>query len=149
MRANYGLNPAFVSAVQRKRAEAEANAIIAEARKRAAGIVEDAKKNAEAIIEAGHREIRILVSEAKEAAEEPRRPVSEIVAEVAREHDVAMGLILGKGGIARVRVARREALRRAVAERVDLSGVRIARLLNVDPSTVNAEIRLQREARHA
>lgn len=148
MRANYGLNSAFVRAVQRKRAKAEVDAVIAEARRRAAEIVDAAKKDAEAIIDAGHKEVRILISEAKAAADEPRRPVTEIVAEVADEFDVAIGLILGKGGIARVRDARREAVRRAVAERVDLSGSRIAQLLNVDPTIVNAEIRRQREARH-
>lgn len=148
MRANNGLNSAFVSAVQRKRAKAEVDAVLDEAQRRAASIVAAAKRDAEAIIDAGHEEVRILISDAKEAADEPRRPVTEIVAEVAEEHDVAIGLILGKGGIARVREARREAIRRAVEERVDLSGARIARLLNVDPTTVNAEIRRQREARH-
>lgn len=149
MRANYGLNSAFVSAVQRKRAQAEVNAVLAEARRHAAEIVEAAKKDAEAIIDAGHEEVRSLISEAKEVADEPRRPITEIVAEVAREHDVAIGLIFAKGGISRVRVARCEAMRRVVAERIDLGGSSIARQLNVDPSTVSAEIRRQREARHA
>lgn len=149
MRANYGLNSAFVSAVQRKRAQAEVNAVLLDARRRAAEIVEAAKKDAEAIIDAAHEEVRSLFREAKEAADEPLRPVTEIVAEVAQEHDVAIGLMFGKGGIQRVRAARREALRRAVAERVDLGGSSIARQLNVDPSTVSAEIRRQREARHA
>ena len=148
MRANYGLNPAFVRSVQRKRAQAEASAIIAEARKRAAGIVEAARQSAEAIIEAGHKEVRILVREAKQAEDEPRRPVSEIVAEVAEEHNVAIGLIYSKNRTLKVREARREAMRRAVAERTDLGGTRIARLVHVDPGTVNAEIRRQVEARH-
>lgn len=148
MRANYGLNSAFVSAVQRKRAQAEVDAVIADARRRAAEIVEAAKKDAEAIVDAGHEEVRSLIRGAKESADEPRRPVTEIVAEVAREHDVAIGLMFGKGGIARVRVARREAMRRAVAERVDLGSSSIARLLNVNPTTVSAEVRRQREARH-
>lgn len=148
MRANYGLNSAFVSAVQRKRAQAEVNAVLAEARRHAAEIVEAAKKDAEAIVDAGHEEVRSLIREAKEAADEPRRPITEIVAAVAREHDVAIGLIFGKGGISRVRVARREAMRRVVAERIDLGGSSIARQLNVDPTAVSAEIRRQREARH-
>lgn len=149
MRANNGLVREFKISTLRKRAKAEIAEMLADARRRAEAIVDAAKKDAEAIIDAGHVEVRSLIRETKETADEPRRPVTEIVAEVAREHDVAIGLMFGKGGIQRVRAARREALRRAVAERVDLSGSSIARQLNVDPSTVSAEIRRQREARHA
>lgn len=123
-------------------------AMIAEARERAAALDQAARAEAAAILDAAYAEARILISSAQDARGEPITPIAEIIGEVGREFSVAPSQIRAKGGIARVREARRVAIRRAVAERLDLTGARIARIFNVDPATVNAEVRRQREARH-
>lgn len=148
MRANRGLNPAFVTSARRKRAEAEMAAMIADAQERVAALDRAARAEADAILDAAYAEARILIRSAQDVPDEPVKPIAEIIGEVGQEFSVAPSLIRAKGGIARVREARRVAIQRAVAERLDLTGSRIARIFNVDPTTVNAEVRRQREARH-
>lgn len=137
----HGYNPEFYSAAMRRRALAEMRRRMREEEEKAQALVLAARASADAILASAHQEARIIMARAYEAQARPRRPVGEIIAEVARERGVPVPVIRGRSGTKEAREARHAAIRRAARERKDLSAAEIARVFgHVDASTVRRVI---------
>jgi chromosomal replication initiation ATPase DnaA len=71
-----------------------------------------------------------------EVIERSGRSLADIVGEVAREHEVSLVDLRGNRQPARLRVVRKEVVRRVWSERPDLSSSQIGKFLNRDPSAI-------------
>jgi chromosomal replication initiation ATPase DnaA len=144
--ASHGYNPLFVAEAQRKRSLAAMRRAMKDAEQEARRLEKAARDAADAILEAAYEEARIIMARAYDEQPKPRRPVAEIIGEVAAEYRIPPRTIREGGGTKAVRDARRTALRRTVRERQDLSGNDIARIFGaISAETANRAIR---EARH-
>lgn len=144
--AGHGYNPTFVAEAQRKRSLAAMRRAMKDAEQEARRLEKAARDAADAILEAAYEEARIIMARAYDEQPRPKRPVAEIIGEVAAEYRIPARTLRERGGTKTVREARRAALRRTVRERQDLSGSEIARIFgDISQNTVTRAIR---EARH-
>jgi chromosomal replication initiation ATPase DnaA len=137
----HGYNPKFYSAAQRRRALAEMRRKMREEEARAQALVRAARDAADAILASAREEARIIMVRAYDVQARPKRPVAEIIAEVARERGIPATALRGCGGTRATRDARRAAILRAAREREDLSAADLARIFGQnDASTVRRAI---------
>lgn len=64
------------------------------------------------------------------------RSMADIVADVARQHEVSLSELRSNRQPPRLRAIRKEVLRRVWSERPDLSSAQIGKFLNRDPSSI-------------
>ncbi|MER9814277.1 helix-turn-helix domain-containing protein [Mesorhizobium sp. M0129] len=126
-----------------KAARAQADAMVARATEEAERLVRLALTEAQAIrrdaIKAAMGDARRIAALVPFEAELPaaKVPVSVIIAEVAREHNVRPGDIVGQARSRRITAARRAAMARVHIERPDLSSTVVGRFFgDRDHSTV-------------
>ena len=135
--ADHGYNPDFFNEARRKQALARMRRMMREAEEEAARLERAARAAADAILDAAVEEARQIMARAYEAQRRPRRPVAEIIREVAAEHGMPAHALRGRRVPTRAaRRARQDAIWRAVRERPDLTYADIGRIFGMSGGSV-------------